>query len=103
MTTQIVEETGQYNEIAQFQDVWYVSASESLWRVLPPDIFDNHPTVYPVDDHTEGNDIVCFREGEEQSAALREPKNRLTKWFRPTFKYPDANLLRYDEFPRSFT
>ncbi len=40
MTMEIVEETGRYNEIEQFQDARYVSASEAAWRILSFDIVD---------------------------------------------------------------
>ncbi len=41
VTMEIVEETGRYNEIEQFQDARYVSASEAAWRILAFDIVDN--------------------------------------------------------------
>ncbi len=40
-----VEETGRYNEIEQFQDARYMSASESAWRILAFGIVDNDPPV----------------------------------------------------------
>ncbi len=77
VTMQIVEETGRYNEIAQFQDARYVSASEAAeaaCSILAFDVVDNHPTVYRLEVHTEGNHTVYFRESEKQPAALREPQ-----------------------------
>ncbi len=43
---EIVEETGRYNEIEQFQYTLYVSASEDAWRILAFDIVENDPPVY---------------------------------------------------------
>ncbi len=85
---EIVEETGRYNEIDQFQDARYVSASEAAWRILAFDIVDNYPPVYRLEMHTEGHHAVLFREGEELPAALRGPKTKLTEWFKANTKYP---------------
>ncbi len=60
VTMQIVEETGRDNEIAQLQDARHVSASEAACRILAFDIVDNHPTVYRLEVHTEGNHTVYF-------------------------------------------
>ncbi len=43
---QIVVETGNDNEIQQFQDARCVSAAEAAWRILAYDIVDNDPSVY---------------------------------------------------------
>ncbi len=79
VTIEIVEETGLYNEIEQFQDARYVSASEAVWRILAFDIVDNDPPGYRLEVHTEGHHTVFFREGEELPAALREPQTKLTE------------------------
>ncbi len=57
---EIVEETGRYYEIEQFQDARYVSASEAAWRILAFDIVDNDPPVYRLEVHTEGHHTVYF-------------------------------------------
>ncbi len=87
----------------QFQDARYVSASEAAWSILAFDIVDNEPPVYRLEVHTEGHQIVYFREGEEMPAALREPQTKLTERFNANTNYPGANYLRYDEFPRFIT
>ncbi len=63
VTMEIVEETGRYNEIEQFRDARYVSASEAAWRFLAFGIVDNDPPVYRLEVHTEGHHTVYFREG----------------------------------------
>ncbi len=98
-----LEETGRYNEVEQFQDARYLSASEAVWRILAFDIVDNDPPVYRLEVHTEGHHTVFFREGKELPAALREPQKILTEWFNANTIYPGANHLRYDKFPRFFT
>ncbi len=45
---------------------------------------------------------MYFREGEELAAALRVSQTKLTEWFKANNKYPGANHLRYDDFPRLF-
>ncbi len=99
----IVEETGRYNEIGQFHDARYVSASEASRRILAFDIVDNEPPVYRLEVHTEGHHTVHNRESEEMPAALREPQTKLTELFKANTTYPGAHHLRYDEFDRFFT
>ncbi len=41
----IIEETGRYNEIEQFQDARYVFASEAAWRILGFVIVEKDPPV----------------------------------------------------------
>ncbi len=103
VTMEIVEETGRYNRMEQFQDARYVSPSEALWRILAFDIVGNDPPVYRLEVHTEGHHTVYFRRGEEMPAALREPQTKLTERFKANTRYPGANYLRYDEFRRFFT
>ncbi len=64
---EIVEESGRYNEIEQFQDARYVSASESAWRILAFDIVENDPSVCRLEMHTEGHHTVYVQEGEDAS------------------------------------
>ncbi len=45
VSMEIVEETGRYKDIEQFQDARYVSASEAAWRILAMYIVDNDPPV----------------------------------------------------------
>ncbi len=100
---EIVEDSGRYNEIEQFQSARYVSASEAAWRILACDIIDNDPPVYRLEVRTEEHHTVYFREGEGMPAALREPQTELTVWFKAKTKYRRANHLRYDDFPLFLT
>ncbi len=91
---EIVEETGLNNEIEQFQDARYVSASETARKIFACDIIDNDPPVV----HTEGHHTVFFRENEELPAALREPQTKLTEWEKANTIHPGDSHLRYDKF-----
>ncbi len=103
VSMEIVEATGRYHEIKQFQDARYVSASEAAWRIFSYDIVDNEPSAYRLEVHTYVHHTVYFREGEEMPAALRETQTKLTECFKTNTKYPGANRLRYFEFHRFFT
>ncbi len=103
VSMEIVEETGQNNEIEQFKVARQMSASKAAWRILAFDIVDKDTPVRHLEVHTEGHHTVLFREGEELSAALREPQTKLAKSFKANTKYPGDNHLRYDDFPRFST
>ncbi len=78
VTMQIVEETGRYYAVQQFQDVRYMSASEAACRIV-----DNDAPVHCLEVHTEEH-----QERQELPATLREPLTKLTEWFKGYIKNP---------------
>ncbi len=74
-----MEETDRYNDIEQFRDARYVSASEAARRILAYDILDNDPCAYRLEVHTEGHHTASFQEGQELPAALTEPETRVVQ------------------------
>ncbi|CDF36122.1 unnamed protein product [Chondrus crispus] len=104
VTMEITAENERYDEISNFQDARYVSASESAWRLFSFDIVDRNPPVVRLAVHLPNHHTVYFEEGREQEAALRPATGtKLTEWFKANEKYPSARHIRYHKFPKYFT
>lgn len=104
VTMEIMAENDRYDEISNFQDARYVSASEAAWRLLSFDIVDRLPPVLRLEVHLENHHTVCFEEGKERAAAAQHrPGTKLTEWFKANEKYPGAQGILYHEFPKYFT
>ncbi|CDF40970.1 ATP dependant DNA helicase PIF1 [Chondrus crispus] len=104
VTMEITAENERYDEISNFQDARYVSASEAAWRLFSFDIVDRNPPVVRLAVHLPNHHTVYFEEGREQEAALRPATGtKLTEWFKANEKYPSARHIRYYKFPRYFT
>ncbi|CDF38639.1 unnamed protein product [Chondrus crispus] len=104
VTMEITAENERYDEISNFQDARYVSASEAAWRLFSFDIVDRNPPVVRLAVHLPNHHTVYFEEGREQEAALRPATGtKLTEWFKANEKYPSARHIRYHKFPRYFT
>ncbi|CDF77533.1 unnamed protein product [Chondrus crispus] len=104
VTMEITAENERYDEISNFQDARYVSASEAAWGLFSFDIVDrNHPVVR-LAVHLPNYHTVYFKEGREEEAALRPATGtKLTEWFKANEKYPSARHIRYQKFSRYFT
>ena len=101
---EITAENECHDDISNFQDARYVSASEAVWRLFSFDIVDRNPPVVKLAVHLPNHDTVYFEEGREQEAALRPaPGTKLTEWFKANEKYPSARHIGYHLFPRYFT
>ncbi|CDF32173.1 unnamed protein product [Chondrus crispus] len=104
VTMEITAENERYDEISNFQDARYVSASEAAWRLFSFDIVDRNPPVVRLAVHLPNHHTVYFEEGREQEAALRPATGtKLTEWFKANEKYPSARHIRYHKFPKYFT
>ncbi|CDF39624.1 Helicase-like protein [Chondrus crispus] len=104
VTMEITAENECHDEISNFQDARYVSASEAAWRLFSFDIVDRNPPVVILTVHLPNHHTVYFEEGREQEAALRPASGtKLTEGFKANEKYPIARHLRYHKFPRYFT
>jgi hypothetical protein len=53
-------EIQQENEVSQFRDCQYISASEAAWRLLEFPIHHHHPAVIPLQIHLPGQHQVSF-------------------------------------------
>lgn len=84
-----------YNEIGQFQDAQYFSASEAHWRLFQFEIIDKHPSVARLDVHLENRLNVYFPEGlEHQAGNQSNPGKKLTEWFGANEKWSGASSIK---------
>ncbi|CDF33021.1 unnamed protein product [Chondrus crispus] len=104
VTMEITAKNERYDEISNFQDARYVSASEAAWRLFSFDIVDRNPPVVRLAVHLPNHHTVYFEKEREQKAALRPATGtKLTEWFKANEKYPSARHIRYHKFPTYFT
>ena len=93
------------DEIAEFQDLRSIGASEACWRLFQFDMSSRSPAVQALQDHLENHQPVYFEDGQERQAADAEPrKTPLTEWLRYNRESaaadPDCLQFRYPDFPR---
>ena len=92
------------DEIQNFVDARYVSASEAIWRLLGFTYIDRHPPVVRLDVHLPEQQNVYFQDGRAVEVAARDPnRTKLLKWFEANQNYPNARHLTYVEFARCFS
>ena len=93
------------DEIAEFQDLRSIGASEACWRLFQFDMSSRSPAVQALQVHLENHQPVYFEDGQERQAADAEPrKTPLTEWLRYNRESaaadPDCLQFRYPDFPR---
>ena len=93
------------DEIKQYQDARYVSASEAAWRLLSFPMVEHQSPVERLEVHLEGHHTIYFESGNEQQAALKreEKPTKLTRWFKAYTNFPSARHIRYANFPTFFS
>jgi hypothetical protein len=70
------------DEVNEYVDGRYISASEASCRIYGFDLHEMTPTVHRLPVHLPGQQNVHFREGEDPSAVLaRSGNTKLTGWF----------------------
>ncbi|XP_065640398.1 uncharacterized protein LOC136072928 [Hydra vulgaris] len=100
----LINEQVNHDEINTFLDCRYVSAPEALWRIFEYPISHMSHSTIPLKVHLPENQIVYFREGEEQVALDRaaQPDTHLTAWFKLNSENEGANRYLYVDIPYHF-
>ena len=99
----IVRITQDVDEINQFLDCRYISASESIWKLYGFNIHGKSHTVMKLCCHLESEQSVLMKEGEELMALLAgEPETTLTAFFKNNAVDPKARNLLYPEYPSMY-
>ncbi|XP_074352870.1 uncharacterized protein LOC141692023 [Apium graveolens] len=93
------------DEISQYLDGRYVSATEAIWRTYGFSIHHRTPSVECLPVQLEDMQIITFKGNEslanvENRALFR--KSKLQAWFEANKKYPWGRNLSYQEFPAKF-
>ena len=93
----LINEQVNHDEVNTFLDCRYVSAPEALWRIFEYPISHMSHTVIRLKVHLPENQIVYFREGEEQVALDRAAQRdtHLTAWFKLNSENEGAHLYSY--------
>ena len=92
------------DEIKDYQDARYLSATEADWRLRGYSIVEHDPNVVRLEVHLKGQHIVYFEEGEEKEAVRKseDKRTKLMYWFIANENYPNARHVRYVDFPKYF-
>nr|XP_047129644.1 uncharacterized protein LOC100203234 [Hydra vulgaris] len=100
----LINEQVNHDEINTFLDCRYVSAPEALWRIFEYPISHMSHSIIRLKVHLPENQIVYFREGEEQVALDRAAQRdtRLTAWFNLNSENEGANRYSYVDIPYHF-
>ena len=99
-----VNSNNMVDEVKQFLDCRYLSASESIWKIYGFSVHGKSHTVFKLSCHLESEQSVVMEEGEEMKALLAgEPETTLTAFFKMNCENPEARNLIYPDFPNKYT
>ncbi|KAF8082026.1 hypothetical protein N665_0852s0005 [Sinapis alba] len=87
----------QRNEIHDFIDCRYLSACESMWRIIAYHIHKRKPTVQKLIIHLEGEHNITIKETDDLERVIRKP------WIKETMLTEWMVLCRRSEFARTLT
>jgi len=93
-----------HDEIANYLNARYVSASESCWRLFEFELQKRSHKVECLPVHLSNQQLVIFREGENISTLLEKfLHTKLTRYFELCVNDPESNSnLRYIDFPKKY-
>lgn len=100
------EQREQPDEIRQYLDVRYVSASESIWRLFGFRMHQERPDIQRLQVHLPNRQLVHFQDRDDLSEVLQRPnigKTTLTEWFTCNREDEQARQYTYSEFPMHYT
>jgi hypothetical protein len=93
------------NEIKEYLDSRYISASESCWRIFEFNMHKEVPSVTRLPVHLKNQQLVYFNEDDNlddviaRGAAKDTP---LTAWFKKNREDPTARTVLYQDFPKHY-
>ena len=91
------------DEIKNFRDTSYTSASQAEWELQGNVLSYKYPNVTKLPCHLEGEQLVTFDEEDNLDEALeKSEKTKLTEFFRLNREDPEANNLTYLDLPRYY-
>ncbi|KAG5736109.1 hypothetical protein E4T56_gene6318 [Termitomyces sp. T112] len=98
------EQMDQRDEIKEHLDARYISAPEACWHIFEFNMHGEHPPVYQLPVHLEGQHEVYFQDNEPLEMVAARPnanKTALTAWFEANARFPNNNTT-YQNFPIKF-
>ncbi|XP_076923251.1 uncharacterized protein LOC143585322 [Bidens hawaiensis] len=94
------------DEIKQFYDCRYLSASEAAWRIFGYDVHYRMPSVTRLPFHLPGQQHVVYGADDDLDNVLEKVESvsssMFTAWMKCNQKYANACKLSYVEFPTEF-
>ena len=95
------------NEIADYQDLRSIGASEACWRLYDVPMSQRQPNVVALQVHLQDQQLVYFEPGQERRAAQAARRTHLTAWLEYNRESaatdPDCLHLLYPDFPSRYT
>jgi len=93
------------DEIKQYLNCRYVSASEACWRIFSYSIHGRKPVVERLFFHDEGENSIYYKDHEQIGDVLLRAsvtESMFTPWMEANKLYPEARLLTYEVFVSKF-
>ena len=98
------ENQNERNEVQDFINARYISASEAFWRLYEFQIHGISPPVDKLPLHLPGEQSVLFQDGEAAAALDRgPPETKLTAYFKLNQECEQARGVLYPDIPSQFT
>lgn len=98
---------GGADEIADYQDLRSIGASEACWRLFDVPMSQRQPSVVALQVHLQDQQLVYFEPGQEREAAQAARRTHLTAWLEYNRESaaadPDCLRLLYPDFPARYT
>ncbi|KAK1423926.1 hypothetical protein QVD17_19237 [Tagetes erecta] len=94
------------NEIKQYLDCRYISASEAAWRIFSYDIHYRFPAVQVLPFHPEDGQNIVYDDDSNLSEILENPTVKMsmfTQWMECNKEDAFARTLKYVDIPRYYT
>lgn len=102
-TNQVQNETRRYNQINNFVEGRYVSASEASMKILEFGYVDIQSVVVRLDVHLDGHHILYYRKRNDRAPADRNRSGiKRTGWFQSNKLHQSARRLLYSEYAMYF-
>ena len=100
----LLEVKNNSDEIAQYVDGRYLSASESCWRIFRYSMHHESPNVVRLAIHLPNQQIIYFHETDNLSNLENKKKDTtLTAWLKINQTDIDAQAVLYPGFPKYYT
>ena len=93
----------QHDEISNYLDARYVSASESCWRIFHFKLHGESPNIVRLQVHLPDQEMVVFDAGQNLDEVIeKRPKTNLTGWMEYNTTHDHASHILYHDFPKKF-
>jgi hypothetical protein len=93
----------EHDEPSAFLKTRIVGTSEACWGYFGFELFGMSHSVVRLPVHSEGQQVVFFREGGEVSALHENKNTKLMAFFDLNIRDPFARTLLYDQIPQHYT